>query len=221
VVIRGAGERAFCAGAYLDDVLPIIKERTQLIEMVRMFARGIGAIRNCGKPTVAAIHGFCTAGGFEIMCNCDFAVATEDAKIGDFHMQKCLMAGAGPTPLLVRIVGARKAKEILMSGRLMSGKEAYELGLLNRLAPKGKLDETLAEFLPLFTERAIVGLTHVKFAIESSLDADITTACALESLACASLLSSKTSQEGVDAFLNKRKPEWPEEVDWALRHGNY
>jgi len=220
VVFRGAG-RAFCAGAYLDDVLPIIKKRSQIIEMVRMFAKGIGAIRNCGKPTVAAIHGYCTAGGFEIMCNCDFAIATEDAKIGDYHMQKALMAGAGAIPLLVRIVGSRIAKEILMSGRLMTGKEAYELGLLNRLAKKDKIDETLNEFLPLFTERSIVGLSHVKFTVESALDADLTTACALESLACASLLSSDAAQEGVDAFLNKRDPQWPQEANWTLRHGNY
>jgi len=220
VVIRGAG-RCFCSGAYLDEVLPILKERSQIIEMVRMFGKGIGSIRNCGKPSIAAIHGYCTAGGFEIMCNCDFAIATEDAKIGDFHMKRSLMAGAGAIPLLVRIIGLRKAKEILMSGRLMSGKEAYELGMLNRLAPAGKLNETLNEFLPLFTERTITGLTHVKFATESAMDADLDTACAVEALTCASLLASRDAQEAVDAFLNKRDADFPPGIDWSLTHGRY
>jgi len=222
VVIRGAG-RGFCSGAYLSEGegLSTIQERKEIVEIIRMWGKGIGSIRNCGKPSIAAVHGYCTAGGFEIMCACDFAVATEDAQIGDFHMQRSFMAGAGAIPLLHRIVGMRKAKELVMTGRLMSGKEAYEFGLLNRLAPAGKLDETLNEFLPLLTGRTVVGLTHVKFACDSALSADLESACAIEALACTSLFCSSEVEEMLNAFVEKREPKQLPGINWSLSHGGY
>lgn len=220
VVIRGAGS-GFCSGAYLAEDTHVLSERTELIERIRMFAQGIGSIRNCGKPSVAAIHGYCVAGGFEIMCACDFAIATEDAKIGDFHMQRSLMAGAGAIPLLHRIVGMRKAKELSMSGRTMSGREAYEFGLLNRLAPAGKLDETLNDFLALFTDKSIAGLTHVKFACDRALSTDLEAALAIESLTCALCLCNPDAKEKVEAFLQKREPKQVKEINWVLTQGSY
>ena len=81
------------------------------------------------------LEGYTTAGGFEIMINCDFAIAEENAKIGDFHIRRALFGGAGPIYRLPRILGERKAKELMLTGKLLTGREAYEFGLVNDWAP--------------------------------------------------------------------------------------
>ena len=86
------------------------------------------------------LEGHTTAGGFEIMINCDFAIAAEDALIGDFHMRRALFGGAGPIYRLPRILGERKAKELMLSGKLLTGIEAKEWGLVNDVAPAEELD---------------------------------------------------------------------------------
>src|SRR5207247_3025972 len=112
------------------------------------------AIFKSRKPSVCVLEGYTTAGGFEIMINCDFAIASEDALIGDFHMRRALFGGAGPIYRLPRILGERKAKELMLSGKLLTGIEAKEWGLVNDCAPADELDDCVDRFVAQFSEQS-------------------------------------------------------------------
>jgi enoyl-CoA hydratase/carnithine racemase len=154
------------------------------------------------------IEGYATAGGFEIMVNSDFAIMEENAKMGDFHMRRALFGGAGPMYRLPRILGERKAKELMLTGKLLSGKEAYEWGLVNAWAPAEELDACVDNFVADLTDKSPFQMSITKMAVNRGLDADTETLMLIERLAVGVTLNSKDAAEGVNAFLNKREPVW-------------
>jgi enoyl-CoA hydratase len=119
IVIRGR-EGTFCSGFDLDELQGDFIGSSAAYEIAQRSARICDSIFRSPKPSVAVLEGYTTAGGFEIMINCDFAIATEDAKIGDFHMRRALFGGAGPIYRLPRILGERKAKELMLTGKLLT-----------------------------------------------------------------------------------------------------
>src|SRR5215218_10316355 len=146
IVIRGR-DGTFCSGFDLDELQGDFIGQTGAYEVAQWSARVCDSIFRSPKPSVSVHEGYTTAGGFEIMINCDFSIAAEDAKIGDFHMRRALFGGAGPIYRLPRILGERKAKELMLTGKLLTGLEAYEWGLVNAVAPADRLDETVEEFV--------------------------------------------------------------------------
>ena len=135
MVIRGR-EGTFCSGFDLDELQGDfigstggVRDRAALGPDLR---RDLPLARSRRS---AVLEGYTTAGGFEIMINCDFAIAADDAKIGDFHMRRALFGGAGPIYRLPRILGERRAKELMLTGKLLTGREAKEWGLVNDCAP--------------------------------------------------------------------------------------
>src|SRR3546814_20802122 len=92
------------------------------------------------NPTIACVEGYAVAGGFELFISCDFGIAADDAKIGDFHIRRALFGGAGPIYRLPRYIGMRKSKELMLTGKLLSGKECVEWGLCNASAPREQLE---------------------------------------------------------------------------------
>ena len=117
---------------------------TKSIEIAQVSARTYDRIYNLSKPTIAVVEGYAVAGGFELFISCDFAVVAEEAKIGDFHIRRALFGGAGPIYRLPRYVGMRKAKELMLTGKLLSGRECYEWGLANAVAPAAELEQAAA-----------------------------------------------------------------------------
>ena len=154
------------------------------------------------------VEGWATAGGFEILINCDFAIAEENAKIGDFHMRRALFGGAGPMYRLPRIVGERKAKELMMTGKLLSGREAFEFGLVNAYAPAAELDARVDSFVGDFIDKSPFQMRITKQCVNRALDADTETLMLVERLAVGVTLNSDDAAEGVAAFLDKREPTW-------------
>ena len=129
VLIRGRGD-TFCAGAdlnMLDARVPRHDEQLGARSRRSPPARST-APSTCAKPTVAVVEGYAVAGGFELMISCDFAIVSDDAKIGDFHIRRALFGGAGPIYRLPRYIGLRKTKELLLTGKLLSGKECAGVG---------------------------------------------------------------------------------------------
>ena len=126
VVIRGRGH-TFSAGADLNMLdSEFLKTSANSIKIAQVSARTFARAFDLAKPTIAAVEGYAVAGGFELSISCDFLIAADDAKIGDFHIRRALFGGAGPIYRLPRYIGLRKTKELLFTGKLLSGKECYE-----------------------------------------------------------------------------------------------
>src|SRR4030095_10771876 len=103
-------------------------------------------IFNMKKPTIAAVEGFAVAGGFELMISCDFALAASEAKIGDFHIRRPLFGGAGPIYRLPRMIGMRRSKELMLTGKLLTGEQCAEWGLVKACAHRSEFDRALQRF---------------------------------------------------------------------------
>ena len=139
VVVITATGRAFCTGADLTGVanIPEGKPRDYFL---RLWNKTFSAIENISVPTIAVVQGMAYAGGLELVMVCDLAIAAEDAKLSDQHANRGLVPAGGATQRLPRLIGIRKAKELLFTGDRISPAEAERLGLINKVAPADKLE---------------------------------------------------------------------------------
>jgi enoyl-CoA hydratase/carnithine racemase len=208
VVIRGRGN-TFCAGADLNMLdSEFLGTTNNSVKIAQVSARTFDRAFNLAKPTIAVVEGFAVAGGFELMISCDFCIAAEDARIGDFHIRRALFGGAGPIYRLPRYIGLRKTKELLFTGKLLSGKECEEWGLANVSAPSDQLDQAIADFVAPMKDKSAFTMRITKLAANRGLDGDTETLIALESMTCNVAHQSEDAREGVQAFLEKRDPVW-------------
>ena len=208
VVIRGRGN-TFCAGADLNMLdSEFLGTTNKSVKIAQVSARTFDRAFNLGKPTIAVVEGYAVAGGFELMISCDFCIAADDARIGDFHIRRALFGGAGPIYRLPRYIGLRKTKELLFTGKLLSGKECEEWGLANVSAPSAELDQAIADFVAPMIDKSAFTMRITKLAANRGLDGDTETLIALESMTCNVAHQSQDAKEGVQAFLEKRDPVW-------------
>ena len=206
VVITGSG-RAFCAGADLNFVREELSSPWAQQEFFRMSNRIlINAIENLSKPVIAAVNGFAFALGFTIMLACDLVIASEDALIGDQHINFGLVSLGGNTQRTPRIVGIRKAKEIILTGEKLSAKEAERIGLVNRVVPAGELESAADDMAAKLADKSPIAIRIAKTLINRALQTDLTTASELELMSLVANVSSEDYQEGIRAFNEKRKP---------------
>jgi enoyl-CoA hydratase/carnithine racemase len=206
VVLAGSG-KSFCAGVdlkYASEELKTLQDQQDLFRLGNKMA--LEKMEGLGKPVIAAVQGYCLAGGFELMMATDLVIAAEDAKIGDQHINFGLFGGGGCVYRLALLVGMRKAKEIVLTGKRLSGKEAEQLGLVNRAVPAAELESAVAELAAELTTKSPVALRLSKWFINkvSMLDADTR----LELAVMYSLIdaTSEDKDEGMRAFVEKRKP---------------
>jgi enoyl-CoA hydratase len=208
VLIRGRGH-TFCAGADLNMLdAEFLGTTTNSVRIAQVSARTFDRAFNLAKPTIAVVEGHAVAGGFELLISCDFCIAADDAKIGDFHIRRALFGGAGPIYRLPRYIGLRKTKELLLTGKLLSGRDAADWGLANASAPSERLDEVVEEFVAPLLDKSAFTMRITKLAANRGLDGDTETLIALESMTCNVAHQSEDAREGVQAFLEKRQPVW-------------
>jgi enoyl-CoA hydratase/carnithine racemase len=208
VLVRGRGN-TFCAGADLDMLdAEFLGTSNASVKIAQVSARTFARAFDLTKPTVAVVEGYAVAGGFELSISCDFCIIADEAKIGDFHIRRALFGGAGPIYRLPRYIGLRKTKELLYTGKLLSGKEAEEWGLANVSAPSDKLDQAVADFVKPMLDKSAFTMRITKLAANRGLDGDTETLIALESMTCNVAHHSEDAKEGVQAFLEKRDPVW-------------
>ncbi|ORJ92558.1 crotonase [Prescottella equi] len=207
LVLRGRGNQ-FCSGFDLDILLNDFVGSTTAMDVAVLSAKVCDRLYSMNTPSVAVLEDYVTAGGFELMISCDFAVAADDAKIGDFHIRRALFGGAGPIYRLPRMIGIRKTKELMLTGKLLSGKEAAEWDLINASAPADQLDELVADFVAPIVDKSPFAMKLTKMTIDRGLDADIQSLMVMEHLAVGNALQSEDAREGVNAFLQKREPKW-------------
>lgn len=207
LVLRGRGN-TFCSGFDLNELLENYVGNTMAMEVAVLSAQICDRLYQMNTPSLAVLEGFVTAGGFELMLSCDFAIAADDAKIGDFHIRRALFGGAGPIYRLPRMIGLRKTKELMLTGKLLSGKEAKDFDLINDSAPAGQLDQLAEDFIAPIIDKSPFTMRLTKMTINQGLDADVRSLMVMEHLAVGNALQSRDAQEGVEAFLNKREPKW-------------
>jgi enoyl-CoA hydratase len=205
VVLTGTGEKAFCAGADLKTLLPVIFEGG--------FENGIGAAGNVFaksvalyKPVVAAINGDAVAGGTELLQVADLRVAAEHARFGLAEVRWSLMAAGGSTVRLPRQIPYCRAMEMLMLGRLVSAQEALEWGLINKVVAADELQDAVDEYVHALLKNGPLGMAKTKESVLRSLGRPLEEAFAIESRLARELYTSEDSREGPRAFTEKREP---------------
>jgi enoyl-CoA hydratase len=207
LVLRGR-EGTFCSGFDLDEL------KSDYVGTSTGWSVAVESARICDNlyqmktPSVAVLEGYTTAGGFELMISCDFAIAADDALIGDFHIRRALFGGAGPIYRVPRMIGLRKTKELMLTGKLLTGVEAAAWNLVNVSAPQDKLDQTVEDFIGDLTDKSPFQMQITKMTIDQSLDASVQAMMVMERLAVGVTLQSDDAREGVTAFLEKRDPTW-------------
>jgi len=210
LVLTGEGEKAFVAGA---DIAYMVK--LSPLEG-RKFSRGghelLFRLENLPIPVIACVNGFALGGGTEIAMACDFIYASENAKFGQPEINLGVIPGFGGTQRLSRLVGKAMAKELCMTGMMISAQEAKEIGLVNRVFPHDKLWEETLKTANLMAGKGKVSLRAVKRCIDRGFDVDLTSGCYMEADAFALCKASPDATEGMSAFLEKRKPEFKGEL---------
>jgi enoyl-CoA hydratase len=206
VVLTGAGERAFCAGADLKERQGMSDADWQAQHVI--FERHYWALLDVPMPVIAAVNGHAYAGGLEMMLACDFAYAVPAARFALTETTLGIMPGAGGTQLLPRAVGERRAKEIILTGRPFSAEEAQQWGLVNRLvAPEALMDKALATAAQI-AENAPLAVRQAKKAIHTGLQMELKSAFLFELEAYNRLIPTEDRREGIAAFNEKRKPRF-------------
>ncbi|GGR70164.1 enoyl-CoA hydratase [Streptomyces aureoverticillatus] len=209
VVLSSTHERAFCVGADL-------KERNSFTDAELVRQRPVARAAYTGvldlpMPTIAAVHGFALGGGFELALSCDVIVADPTAVVGLPEVSVGVIPGGGGTQLLPRRVGAARAAELIFSARRVEAAEAKELGLVDVVAGVGEdRDEALA-LAARMAGNSPVGLRAAKRALRLGHGLDLRAGLEVEDAAWRSVAFSGDRAEGVAAFNEKRKPEWPGE----------
>jgi enoyl-CoA hydratase len=203
IVVRGRGD-SFCVGADLS----LLGEGHSWIELSQFVSRTFDRLAGSRKVTIAAVHGYAVAGGFELMLACDFAVAAVDARIGDGHIRNGLYGSAGPIYRLPRLIGSGRAKELMLSGDLLSGRDALDWNLVNAVAPLAELDDLVVRFAARFTDKSPTVTWLTKLVASRGLEADIETLKVLEQVTSGVIAQLPDAREGVHALRSRRQPHW-------------
>jgi cyclohexa-1,5-dienecarbonyl-CoA hydratase len=202
-VLRGAGERAFSAGVAVEDHTP-----DKVEAMLRLFHGALEALRDLPGLTLAAVHGHCLGGGMELAAACDFVLAGEGARFG----QPEIKLGCFPpyaAALYPSRLGEARTLELLATGRIFGASEAVEIGFATWQAASGEFDSRLAELLRQVTSKSAAVLTLTKRAVRAGATQDFPAALAeCERLYNEDLCDTNDMQEGLNAFLEKRRPAW-------------
>ena len=178
VIFKGAGEKAFCAGADLSEFLTA--PSSVVARQVR-FSRDVwGLFLSIPQPLIAAVHGYVLGSGIEIALCCDIRIASEDARFGLPEVGLGIIPAAGGTQTLPRVIGRGKALEMLLTSRWLSSEEAFQFGLVNRVVPKDKLLETAEEMAKKIASYNPVAVRNAKQAVVRGLDLSLTEGLELE-----------------------------------------
>jgi len=208
VIITGSG-KAFCAGADLKYQLNVIAGNvTREREFINHVRKMTDIIHGLSKPVIAAVNGFALAGGFEILLACDLAIAAAGVKIGDQHINYGLLPGAGGSQRLPWLVGVRRAKEILLTGKWLSASEAENMGLLNKVVPAAELESAAMEMATNLANKSSFALKEMKRLVNLYNETNTQIGMDIESQACIMLVASEDAHEGVKAFNEKRDPQF-------------
>ncbi|QSO49460.1 enoyl-CoA hydratase [Alicyclobacillus mengziensis] len=206
VVITGAGERAFCAGADLKERRGMNED--QVRGAVALIRSTIHALSTLPQPVIAAVGGVAFGGGTELALAADLRVAADNAVFGLTETSLAIIPGAGGTQRLARLVGVAKAKELIFTARRIDAVTALELGIVNQVVKKGELSAKVHELAQEIQKNGPIAVRQAKLAIDRGADVDLNTGLAIEALAYEVVIPTEDRLEGLAAFAEKRKPQY-------------
>ncbi len=208
LVIRGNG-RSFCAGADLLFFDSAFENLSLLNPYIQLLNQCFLDLENLDIPTVAVVQGFALAGGLELAMACDMTIVSNEAKLGDQHANFGLMPGGGSTQRLPRRIGMQRAMELLTTGRWLTGPEAVDWGLALRSTDEANLNAELESILSSLRDKSRESLSWIKSITRQGRDLSVSSGIQLESSAFVQYLATSTHpREGIQAFKEKRKPDF-------------
>jgi enoyl-CoA hydratase len=200
IVFTGAGEKAFAAGADINQVLNYEPYDAITSIMASFYQK----VESSQKVTIAAVNGYALGGGCELAISCDIRIASDNAKFGLPELNLAVMPGAGGTQRLSRLIGKGRAMNYILSGDLIPAKEAKEIGLVSDVVPLNELALAVEEKARKIAGKGPLAVKLVKLVINGGSETDIQTGLLIEKLAQSVLYSSQDKVEGTAAFLEKR-----------------
>ncbi|HYX30907.1 MAG TPA: enoyl-CoA hydratase-related protein [Pyrinomonadaceae bacterium] len=205
VVLTGAGDKAFIAGADIAE----FAERTAIQQREVMLDRSLfNAIDTFPKPIIAMVNGYCLGGGCEVALACDLRIASEKASFGQPEINLGIIPGGGGTQRLTRLVGEGKAMEMILSGEIIDAQTAFSIGLVNHVVAADQLETKTIEIASRMAEKSPIALRLAKEAVKLASRSNLDEGLRREVDLFALVFSSEDKDEGVKAFLEKRKPEF-------------
>ena len=206
VILTGAGDKAFIAGA---DISELAHATAIEAEQSSRFGQDVlDLIENLGKPVIAAVNGFALGGGCETAMACTIRIAVESAKFGQPEVKLGLLPGGGGTQRLPRLVGKGRALQLVLSGEMISAQEAYRIGLVNEVVAAASLIGRAEQILKQIAANAPVSVRLSLEAVNKGMDTSQSEGFALEASYFGLCAATEDKKEGTSAFLEKRAPQF-------------
>ncbi len=204
IVITGAGEKAFCAGADLKERATLTQDEVK--KFILTIRSVLSDVADFPKPVIAAVNGAALGGGTELALASDIRVLSKNATMGLTEARLAIIPGGGGTQRLPRIVGVAKAKEMIFTGRRVGAEEALAMGLANQVCRASELIDKCMEYAAMINETGPIAVEQAKYAINKGIETDLATGLAIESNAYSITIPTQDRVEGLKAFREKRKP---------------
>ncbi len=204
VKVTGSGEKAFVAGADISEMKAMTAVEAE--EFASHGQRTFRMLETSKKITIAVVNGFALGGGCELAMSCDIIYASDKSKFGQPEVNLGVIPGFGGTQRLPRLVGIQKARELIFTGRIIGAEEAKTIGLVAQVYSTEELPGKVANLIEEITAKGPYALSQAKQALRLGQDLDLNRACAMEKELFALCFSHDDQKEGMNAFLEKRKP---------------
>jgi enoyl-CoA hydratase len=206
IILTGAGEKAFVAGADIKELQSVSADEGY---RVALFGQSVfNKFQNMNKPVIAAVNGFALGGGCEIAMACHFRYASENAKFGQPEVNLGLIPGYGGTQRLTRFIGKGRAMELLMTGDLIDANEAYRIGLVNKVVPQADLLNECKKILSKISSKAPLAIEYTIEAVNKGENMSLNESLRFEASLFGMVHGTDDGKEGCNAFLEKRKPNF-------------
>ena len=206
VILTGAGEKAFVAGADISGLVDL-----NALEGKKFAEKGqevFNLIENLGKPVIAAINGYALGGGCELAMACHIRIASENAKLGQPEVNLGIIPGYGGTQRLPRLIGKGRAMELILTGRMVDANEAYQIGLVNKVVPQDKLLEEAINMAKTILSKGPLAVKYAMEAVNRGLEVSLEEGLKIEADLFGICCATEDKTEGTKAFLEKRKPNF-------------
>jgi enoyl-CoA hydratase/carnithine racemase len=207
IVLTGAGEKAFVAGADIKEMASLNPAEAQAFS--RFLQNSLGRLERSTKPVIAAVNGFALGGGCELALACHVRIAADNARFGQPEVNLGLIPGAGGTQRLQRVVGRGRALDLILSGDMIDAAEAHRIGLANQVVPAAELRAAVEAYAKKLCAKSPLALARCIEAVISGGETSQQEALVLESGLFGLCFATEDMREGTTAFLDKRKADFP------------